>query len=99
MNQRVRCDFPSLKLTKHDLPFAVRVEGERSATIALRVACNVVQEADENGKWRGTDSVGSLYPYRSAAENSDPPLTWKSAVRVNVGPAPPIRVSLVLSLP
>jgi len=64
----------------------LRVEGKRSfRRRSFRVAYNVVQEAGESGKWRGTGSVGSLYPYRSAAENSNPPLTWKSAVRVNVG--------------
>lgn len=46
----------------------------------------VVQEAGESDEWRIAGTVGSLYPYRLAAENSDPPLTWKSAVRVNVGP-------------
>jgi len=46
----------------------------------------VVQEAGESDEWRIVGSVGSLYPYRSAAENSGPPLTWKSAVCVNVGP-------------
>lgn len=55
-------------------------------TIAQDRVLYVVQETGESGEWRSAGSVGSLYPYRSAAENSDPPLTWKSAVRINVGP-------------
>lgn len=39
----------------------------------------VVQET-ESGEWHSAGSVGSLYPYRFAAENSDPPLRWKSIV-------------------
>lgn len=55
-------------------------------TIAQDRVLYVVQETGESGEWRSAGSVGSLYPYRSAAENSGPPLTWKSAVCVNVGP-------------
>lgn len=51
-------------------------------TIAQDRVLYVVRETGESGEWRSAGSVGSLYPYRSAAENSGPPLTWKSAVCV-----------------
>lgn len=70
-----RC-FSGCKLTEHsfDLPFA---NESRDRQWSLRAY--VVQET-ESGEWHSAGSVGSLYPYRFAAENSDPPLRWKSIV-------------------